>query len=81
MLICDEVWAKCGHGPAVQAHDGGVGNPDMSSKRKRSLVHHASWLRACGDYADYDVVADSRVNGQVHAQLSDPAVEWMPSAI
>jgi hypothetical protein len=35
----------------------------------------------CGSDADDDVVTDSRVDGPVHAQLGDPAVERMPGAV
>lgn len=46
--------------------------------------HKGNWYRlshwsSC--YADHDVVAESVVHGQVHAQLSDPAVERMPGAV
>jgi hypothetical protein len=42
------------------------------------LLGRTSPGRACGSYADHDLVARSGVNGQVHAQLGDPAVERMP---
>ena len=34
--------------------------------------------RRYGCYADDDLVAESGVDGLVHAQLGDPAVAWIP---
>ena len=44
---------------------------------------HAAFARSRrgGCYADHAVVAESGVNGQVHTQLGDPAVERMPVAV
>ena len=52
---------------------------------KMLFQNHSFTTTRCPDFVDVtgdvlDVVEESGVNGQVHAQLGDPAIERMPGA-